>query len=316
MLRDLMYNVKCKLLDIFVEEQKMTKLKSNLLLLVTAVIWGFAFVAQRVGAEYVGAFTFNGFRFILGSLSLIPVFMIFEKRDCENLQHSIKLKRTLLAGALAGIMLFTASTLQQVGIEMNKDAGKTGFITALYTVLVPLFGIFLGKKAGLNAWIGAVFAVIGIFLLSVTGDFRIETGDLIVLVGALFWAFHILIIDYFVDSIYAVRFAALQFFFCAVLSLICMAIFEEPATDGIRLALVPILYGGIGSVGIAYTCQILGQKGAEPTSASIILASESLFGAIGGAIILNEVMSGRGYIGCVLIFAGIIISQLNFGKKQ
>ncbi len=284
--------------------------------MITAVIWGFAFVAQRVGAEYVGAFTFNGLRFLLGSLSLVPVFMIFEKKEHDGVSHSRKLGRTLTAGALAGLMLFTASTLQQIGIEMNGDAGKTGFITALYTVLVPLLGIFLGKKAGANAWIGAVFAVIGIFLLSVTGDFKIETGDLIVLTGSLFWAFHILVIDHFVEEIYAVRFAALQFFFCAVLSLICMAVFEEPSVEGIKLALVPILYGGIGSVGIAYTCQILGQKGADPTSASIILSSESLFGAIGGAIILKEVMSGRGYVGCALIFAGIIISQLDFSKKR
>lgn len=293
----------------------MKKLKSNLLLVLTAVIWGFAFVAQRVGSDHVDAFTFNGLRFTLGAASLIPVFLIFEKTETESALHKVKMQKTVLAGIAAGVMLFSASTLQQIGIEFNHDAGKTGFITALYTVLVPIFGIFLGKKAGLNAWIGVLFAVVGIFLLSVTGDFRIEKGDFIVLIGSLFWAFHILVIDRFVDSIYAVRFASVQFFFCALMSLVCMLIFETPEISGIKGALVPILYGGIGSVGVAYTCQILGQKDADPTSASIILSTESLFSAVGGALILHEVMTARGYVGCVLIFVGIIISQVNFGKK-
>lgn len=294
----------------------MTKTKSNFFLILTAAIWGFAFVAQRVGAEYVGAFTFNGLRFMLGAVSLIPVFLVFEKKDGDAAEHGARLCKTFLAGTIGGFVLFAASTFQQIGIELNHDAGKTGFITALYTVLVPIFGIFLGKKAGVNAWVGAVFAIIGIFLLSVTGDFRIETGDLIVLIGSVFWAFHILVVDYFVDKIYAVRFASVQFWVCAILSLIAMLILEEPALTDIKLALVPILYGGIGSVGVAYTCQILGQKGADPTSASIIMASESLFSAIGGAIILNEVMFCRGYIGCALIFAGIIVSQVKIKIKR
>lgn len=288
----------------------MRNIKSTALLLLTAIIWGFAFVAQRMGAEYVGAFTFNGIRFGLGALSLIPVIAAFEKRESTALQHRERLKKTVTVGIAAGVILFAASSLQQYGIELTGSAGKAGFITGLYTVLVPVFGIFLGKKTGINVWIGAVLAVIGIFLLSVNEKLRIGFGDAVLLVGAVFWAFHILIIDSFVDRVYALRFAFVQFAFCSLAGIVCAFIFEDVSSAAIGQALVPILYGGIGSVGVAYTCQILGQKNADPTYSAIILSTESVFGAIGGAIILHEVMSLRGYAGCTLIFAGIVLSQL------
>ncbi len=294
----------------------MKQLKSFVLLLMTAMIWGFAFVAQRVGADYVGAFTFNGARFALGAISLIPVIFIFEKKE-ENIKiHTQKITTTFKTGVIAGVILFTASSLQQIGIEITGSAGKASFLTGLYTVLVPVFGIFLGKRTTFNVWIGAVLAVVGMFLICVNEEWRIGLGDTVLLIGAIFWTLHILVIDRFVNKMYAIRFAATQFAVCGLLGLVCAVMFETITFDGLMNALIPILYGGVLSAGVAYTCQIIGQKNADPTYASIILSTESMFGAIGGALILNEVMTARGYTGCALIFAGVIISQLVFKKKS
>ncbi len=293
----------------------MKQFKSFALLLMTAMIWGFAFVAQRVGADYVGAFTFNGIRFILGAVSLIPVILIFEKKEETRKIHTQKITITFKTGVVAGIILFTASSLQQVGIEITGSAGKASFLTGLYTVLVPIFGVFLGKRTTFNVWIGAVLAVVGMFLICVNEKWQIGTGDIILIIGAFFWTLHILIIDRFVNEMYAIRFAATQFAVCGGLGIICALIFENITLEGLTSALIPILYGGVLSAGVAYTCQIIGQKNADPTYASIILSTESMFGAIGGALILHEVMSMRGYTGCALIFAGVIISQLVFKKK-
>ena len=298
----------------------MKKIKSLALLLMTAMIWGFAFVAQRMGADYIKAFTFNGIRFVLGAVSLIPVFLIFEKKEASKDLHKTKLKITAFAGILAGIALFTASALQQKGIEITQSAGKASFMTGLYTVLVPIFGIALGKNTSINIWLGAFLAVVGMFFLCIVNEawkivWVLSYGDLILLLNAVFWAFHILIIDRFVDKIYSIRFAFIQFMFCGVLSFCCGFAFESVSFELIGKALIPILYCGLLSVGVAYTCQIIAQKDADPTYASIILSTESMFGAIGGAIVLNEVMSVQGYLGCVLIFAGVIISQLVLGKK-
>ncbi len=298
----------------------MNKIKSLALLLMTAMIWGFAFVAQRLGSEYIQAFTFNGVRFVLGAVSLIPVIMLFENKEAEKGVHNTKMKSTALAGVLAGVALFTASALQQKGIEITQSAGKASFMTGLYTVLVPVFGIALGKKTSFNIWIGAFLAVAGMFFLCIVNEnwrivWVLSYGDLVLLLNAVFWAFHILIIDRFVDKIYSIRFAFAQFMFCGILSFVCGFSFETVSFAMLGKALIPILYCGLLSVGVAYTCQIIAQKTADPTYASIILSTESMFGAIGGAIILNETMSVQGYLGCALIFAGVIISQLVFGKK-
>lgn len=296
----------------------MKNIKSLGVLLLTAIIWGFAFVAQRVGAEYVGAFTFNGIRFALGAISLIPVILIFEKKDsakqnsiAENdILHKAKVRKSLYVGLLAGTILFVASWLQQRGVEITKSSGKAGFITGLYTVLVPIFGIFLKKKTRWNIWVGAGFAVVGLFLLCINEKWQISYGDAVLLMGSVFWTFHILVIDGFGDKVYSLRFAFFQFVTCSVLSIVCSIVFETIDFAAIKLAIVPILYGGLMSVGVAYTCQIIGQKNADPTYASIILSSESMFAAIGGALILGETMVMRGYVGCGLMFAGIIISQI------
>ncbi|MBO5333183.1 MAG: DMT family transporter [Clostridia bacterium] len=292
-----------------------TKFKSTILLFLTAIIWGFAFVAQRVGAEFVGAFTFNGIRFMLGFLSLIPVILIFEK-DKFNLES---LKNTLLPGLLAGTVLFIASTLQQYGVEITQSAGKAGFLTGLYTVLVPLIRFVMGKKTSAFTFIGAIFALVGLFFLCMTGnDVSFGFGDIVLIIGAFFWAGHILVVDKYVNNISPLKFSLVQFFVCGVLSLVFALILEDINLVAVKSAGIPILYGGIMSVGVAYTCQILGQRDADPTFASIVFSTESVFSAIGGAIILNEIMSGRGYIGCILIFIGIVLSQLNtnlFKKK-
>ena len=285
-----------------------TKAKSTLLLFLTAIIWGFAFVAQRVGAEFVGAFTFNGIRFLLGSLSLIPVILIFEREKFDK----SKFIKTLIPSILAGVILFVASTLQQLGVEWTGSAGKAGFLTGLYIVLVPIIRFLGGKKTSILTFFGAMFALVGLFFLCMTGnELTFGKGDIVLIIGAFFWAAHILVVDKYVNDISPLKFSMMQFLVCGVLSIISAMCTETIELTAIKSAGIPILYGGLMSVGVAYTCQILGQKDADPTFASIVFSTESVFSAIGGAIILNEIMSGRGYVGCVLIFIGIILSQLN-----
>lgn len=285
-----------------------TKFKSTILLFLTAIIWGFAFVAQRVGAEFVGAFTFNGVRFMLGACSLIPVILLFER---EKIDLKL-LKNNVLPGILAGVVLFIASTLQQYGVEITQSAGKAGFLTGLYTVIVPLIRFVMGKKTVVLTFIGAIFAVTGLFFLCMTGDeISFGLGDVVLIIGAFFWAGHILVVDKFVNTTSPLKFSLVQFIICGFLSIVFAFILEDIEFSAIKSAGIPILYGGIMSVGVAYTCQILGQKESDPTFASIVFSTESVFSAIGGALLLNEIMSGRGYFGCVLIFIGIVLSQLN-----
>ncbi len=284
------------------------KIKNTLLLFMTAMIWGFAFTAQRVGVEHIGNYTFNAVRFALGAVSLIPVILLLERKDVKN--HKTKMAATVKVSIIAGVVLFTASTLQLYGIAMTQSAGKSGFITSLYMVMVPIIGIFMKKKTNINTWIGVFLAVVGMFLLSISDDWKIGFGDILLLIGAVFWALHIIVIDEHVHAIYSLRFSSIQFVVVAFLAAIFAFIFEDVSISDIRVSVVPILYTGICSTGIAYTCQAIGQKNADPTYAAIILSTESVFSAIGGAIILNEVMLARGYLGCVLIFAGIVVTQL------
>ncbi len=296
-----------------------TKVKSTILLFLTAIIWGFAFVAQRVGADFVGAFTFNGVRFMLGTVSLIPVIVMFER---EKIDKAL-IKNNLLPGILAGVVLFIASTLQQYGVEITGSAGKAGFLTGLYTVLVPLIRFVMGKKTSILTFIGAIFAVAGLFFLCMTGnEISFGIGDIVLIIGAFFWAGHILVVDKFVHKTSPLKFSLVQFVVCGILSLAFAIVLEDIELSAIKSAGIPILYGGIMSVGVAYTCQILGQKESDPTFASIVFSTESVFSAIGGALLINEIMAGRSYLGCVLIFIGIVLSQLNIGdirkklKKQ
>ncbi len=289
------------------------KLRSSFILLLTAFIWGIAFVAQRVGADYMGTLTFNGIRFILGALSLIPVIAIFErKKVMSNQERKLLIKYAILAG----LVLFVASTLQQQGIMISGSAGKASFITGLYTVFVPVCGLFVHKRVSASTWFGVVFAVAGLYLVSVGGSDGFGIGDVLVLIGTFFWTAHIIIIERATKRVSALRFAMGQFLFCGVLSMLFACIFETITLSAIRQGIIPILYGGFMSVGVAYTCQIIGQKDSDPTAAAIILSTESVFGAVGGALLLNERMSIRGYVGCVLIFAGIVLAQLTFPLKK
>lgn len=290
------------------------QLRSNLLLLLTAAIWGFAFVAQRVGSQFVGAFTFNGIRFALGSISLVPLIIYFNKKKKNESENQISTKETILFGALIGIILYIAATLQQIGL-IYTTAGKAGFITGLYMVIVPIIGIFLKQRIGRNSWIGVALAVVGLYLLSINEDFSISFGDMLELIGSLFWAVHILAIDYFTKKIDPIKLSSIQFATCAILSMITALIFEDITVAGISSALVPILYGGLLSVGIAYTLQAVAQKDAKPSHAAIILSMESVFGAIGGALLLGESMSTRGLVGCALILGGIIFTQIKPAAK-
>lgn len=287
--------------------------KGIFFLFTAAILWGFAFVAQRYGADSLQAFSFNFSRFLLGAFSLIPVILLFERGADDRKRQKV----TLLAGIAGGFLLFFASYLQQLGIEWTDSAGKSGFITGLYMILVPILGLFLKKKTGLNTWLGAVLGVAGLFLICRDGGALTFTAGDAVLVGcAVVYAMHILLVDRFGDEVYSLRFSMVQFASSAAFNLIGALLFEELTFSGIAEAKVPILYCGICSVGIAYTCQILGQKVSEPTSASIILSTESVFSAIGGALIRHERMAPPAYAGCVLIFAGIILSQINlFGRK-
>jgi drug/metabolite transporter (DMT)-like permease len=297
------------------------RLSANLLLLLTAAIWGFAFVAQRVGSQYVGAFTFNGIRFALGAISLIPLIIFFDKKkknqssaDKEN-KIELTTKKTIISGIVVGIVLYIGATLQQVGL-IYTTAGNASFITGLYMVFVPIMGIFLKQKIGKNSWIGVGLAVIGLYLLSINEDFSMGYGDFLEVIGAIFWAIHILTIDNFAKKIDPLKLSCIQFATCSVLSLITALIFEQVTMSGLSKALIPILYGGLLSVGVAYTLQVVAQKNAKPSHAAIILSMESVFGAIGGALLLNEVMSSRGYVGCALILGGILISQIKSSSKN
>lgn len=289
------------------------QMKANLLLLLTAAIWGMAFVAQKVGAEYVSAFTFNGIRFLLGAVSLLPIIAI-RKKEQGTMDKSV-FWNTIKAGLIAGIILFLASGLQQMGMSYTS-ASKAGFITGLYIVLVPVAGIFLKQKTGLNTWLGVFLALIGLYLLSINEGFTIEFGDFLVLCCAIAFTFHILVIDHATKIVDSIQLSCIQFFTCSALNLIIALVTEDFGSQQIDKAWIPILYGGLFSVGIAYTLQAVAQKDAKPSHAAILMSMESVFSCLGGMIILGERLSLRGAVGCVLIFAAIILSQVKLPGKR
>lgn len=289
--------------------------RSELLLLITAIIWGFAFVAQRAGMEYIGPFTFNGIRFALGSLVLLP-FIIWRKkvqgRHDNNISAS-KPKPFWIAGIIAGVVLFGGASLQQVGITQTT-AGKAGFITGLYVIIVPIIGIFKQQHPGKALWAGALLAVIGMYLLSITGNLKLKNGDFLVFLSAFLWAAHVQVIDFFSGRVDVLKLAALQFAICSIAS-ICIAFITEIITlPSILQASIPILYGGILSVGIAYTLQVVAQQKANPSHAAIILSLETVFAALGGWMILDEKLSARALVGCSLMLGGMLIAQRNKTK--
>ncbi|MGD9301612.1 MAG: DMT family transporter [Desulfobacterales bacterium] len=290
--------------------------KSNTLLLITAAIWGFAFVAQRVGMDYIGPFTFNAARFILGSLSLLPLVFISrdEHRSSENILPRPSLKLVIFGGFSAGFMLFMGMSLQQVGL-VYTTAGKAGFITSLYVVIVPILALFWKQSTNPGTWIGAILAAIGLYFLSVTEKFSVEFGDLLEFFCAFFWAGQVLIIGWLSPKIQSVKLAFTQFAVCSALSLMVAVIVEDTSWHALVQATWPILYGGILSSGVAFTFQVMAQRHTHPSHASIIMSLEAVFAAIGGWLILNEILSIRGLIGCGLMLSGMLISQL-WGKLR
>lgn len=286
--------------------------RADSLLMFAAVIWGSAFVAQRVGMSYVGPLTFNGVRFALGAMVLLP---LTRRRDPQPKMEGDLLRSMINwpvlwgGGLLAGLVLFSAATLQQVGL-VYTTAGKAGFITGLYVIIVPLMGLFWGHRPGWGGWLGACLATLGLYLLSVTEALTFAPGDLWELSGAFFWAAHVLILSRLSPRMDRIKLACAQYAVCALLSLIVAGFTEALSLDGLRGAAIPILYGGILSVGVAYTLQVVAQRDAPPAHAAIILSLEAVFAALAGWLLLGEILSFRGLIGCMLMFAGMLTALL------
>ncbi len=294
------------------------QIKSSLILLLTATIWGVAFVAQSVGMEYIGPFTFNAIRCVLGGLVLIPVILVLKKKKETGAENQEKEdKKTLWAGGIAcGVILCIASNLQQFGI-MEASVGKSGFFTALYIVMIPVIGIFIGKRPGIKLWFCVALAVVGMYLLCMKdGSFTIERADIMLLLCALVFSFHILVVDYFSPKVDGVKMSCIQFFVCGVLSAVGMLFTETPDIFNIQAAWLPLLYAGLLSCGVGYTLQIVGQKGINPVIASLIMSLESVISALAGWVILGQVLSPKEILGCVLMFVAIIITQIPIGNKK
>lgn len=295
---------------------------STVLPLITAVIWGTAFVAQDVCAGNVPPLAFNAIRFTIAVvfLALVKLAISTFYRKPEPAKAAIKPKsnaRSLLtAGLLCGVALAVASFFQQAGMEAGTDAGKSGFITALYVVLVPVIGLFFKKRTPWVLWIALAVAVIGLYLLCINGGFKLETGDLLTLVCALAFAIQILLIDRFAGELDPILFCIAEFATAAVLSFAGMLFMERPDASLIVKYALPILYVAVFSCGIAYLMQIIAQRDGDPTLVSILFSMESVFSVISGAIILKQQMSIRELAGCALIFAAVIIAQLSVGSKQ
>ena len=306
-------------------QKQQIPLKNSLLLLLAAIIWGIAFVAQSVGMDYVGGFTFNAVRSLIGAAVLVPLILVFESkkstdtttakiashsRPTSNTVSYIQKRKDLIIGGIScGICLCLASNFQQFGIKYTS-VGKAGFITACYIVIVPIIGLFLGKKCSKFIWAAVGMALIGLYLLCIKDGFSIGKGDLLVLVCAFLFSVHILVIDHFSPKVDGVKLSCLQFLTCGILSGIPALLFERPSFSAICQAWMPILYAGIMSCGVAYTLQIIGQKNMNPTVASLILSLESCISVLAGWVLLGQQLSTREILGCVIMFAAIILAQL------
>ena len=289
--------------------------------ILAAFIWGTSFVSQDICADSMGAFTFNGTRYFIAVLSLLVVIAVMNTTRKDRPQPTAEEKKASrkqlwLGGLCCGTALAIASNFQQAGLVAGTDAGKAGFITALYVVLVPVFGLFFKRKVSLPTWIAVVLSVVALYLLCIKGDFSLAPGDLLVLVCAVCFAVHILVIDHFTAYCDGVKLSCLQFLFAGIISTICMFIFEDVDFAAILSCALPLLYVGIFSCGVGYTLQILAQKDSNPTVVTILLSLESVFAVIAGAIILKQQMTVREYIGCAIMFAAVILAQIQFPTKQ
>ncbi len=295
----------------------------NFALLLAAVIWGTSFVAQDVGMEHVEAFTYNGIRMLMGAAVLIPVIMYMQlkKRKSNTFTGQRKkeqIKVQIKSGIICGLILFCASNLQQFAFNYIPDgaSGKIGFITALYMLLVPIFGLFLGQRQRLIVWLAVLMGCAGAYLLCVDSAMTIGLGEILTLGCAVFFAIHILYIDSVTDKVDGVILSATQFFVVGILSVICMFVFETPRIAAINTAIVPILYSGVLSSGVAYTLQIIGQKHTNPAVASLLMCLESVFAVLAGWLVLGDSLAAREYIGCAVMFVAIILTNLPERKKK
>ena len=284
-------------------------LKTDLLMLITAAIWGFAFVAQRQGMETMGPFLFNGVRFLIGVVTLLPVIWYLSKKPQKNHKAEVSTKKLVFAGTIAGLLLFGAISFQQVGLQYTT-AGKSGFITGLYIFFVPLIGLFFGQRTGSGTWLGATIALFGLYLLSIKEDFSIAEGDLLQLICAVFFAAHVLVIGYLAKRMDPLKISLVQYLVCGFISLFIAVVIEVISWDMIVATTIPLLYAGIMSSGIAYTLQVVAQQHAHSSHAAIILSLEGAFAVLGGWLILDEQLPMRGLLGCALMLMGMLLSQL------
>lgn len=292
--------------------------KNLFLLFLTAFIWGTAFVAQSVGMDHIGPFTFNAVRSLVGGLALIPVILFFNRRKSPERRQTERANRKTLVigGVCCGLALGVASCLQQVGIQYTT-VGKAGFLTALYIVIVPILGLFFRRKAGAKLWVSVAIAIVGLYLLCMSGSLRLQWGDFLVLLCALAFSIHIMVIDHFTTRVDGVQMSCIQFFVAAAFSAVCMLVGEGvPDPSAVAISWVPILYAGVLSSGVGYTLQIVGQKGVNPTAASLVLSLESVISVLAGWVILGQSMSPREILGCVLMFCAILLAQLPDRKKH
>lgn len=298
----------------------MHKFRNSCLLILTALIWGIAFVAQSEGGDAVGAYTFNSIRSVIGGIVLIPVILMFSrKKNKADIREDKKF--LVLGGLCCGVVLFISSTLQQVGITMGTSAGKAGFLTACYIVLVPIFGIFIKRRCGLNVWVSVVLAIVGLYFLCINGAIALQTGDILLILGAFGYAVHILIVDYFSPKVDGIKMSCIQLLFCGLLGIVPMFFVDmKHSVAGIAKwapslaswsAWIPLLYAGVLSAGVGYTLQIIGQVGLNPTVASLLMSLESVFSVLAGWIILGQKLSGRELFGCALIFVAVVLAQID-----
>lgn len=299
--------------------------RNSMILALTAFIWGISFVAQSEGGDALGPYTFNCVRSFIGALFLVIIISITDKLGLTKKPENKESQRILLKGGiLCGIILCISTNLQQMGIYMGTPSGKAGFLTACYILLVPILGIFLKKKCGLNVWIGVIIALVGLYLLCINGKFYIQVSDLLVMICAICFSVHILVIDRFSPLVDGLRMSCIQFFTVGIITSIPMFFVDIKGSETFSVwlngfgtwdAWIPLLYAGIFSCGIAYTLQIIGQKGVNPTIASLIMSLESVFSVLAGWIILGEKLTSRELTGCLLIFIAVILAQLPVGKR-
>jgi len=295
--------------------------QGSLVLLLTAFIWGAAFVAQKIGIVVLDAFTFSAVRFFISGIALLPIIFISRIKGGGDKQgihipseNGRYLKTLIIGGVLCGTFLALAAILQQMGMK-DTTAGKAGFITALYIILVPIIRVFTRKKVSMTVWVSVAAALVGLYLMSVKEGLSVNMGDVLVLLSALCFSFHILIIDRYSPLTNGVQLSCIQFFVVSLISGILMLVFEKPSLNAVISCWAPLLYLGVVSGAVGYTLQIIGQKNTDPTSASLILSMEAVFAAISGVLFLNERFSAKEVIGCILIFAAIVFSQVSLSKK-